>query len=285
MRIFDCRPFTNAYANRVKGGGYENVKQYLHSQLDFLEIPNIHVVRDKFMIMRNSILNKKNISPMTYHTNVAPWLQLIQELLASASKVVTCLREEKCSVLVHCSDGWDRTAQITSLARILIDPNARSRGGFYSLVYQVRLITLDITNTQEWILAGHKFRSRLHKKSEENSPVFVQFMEAVRVLVRHYKTKFEINENDLLTLLEEAVCPTTATFTMDCDIERRRLTNLTSFFYNQLVQEYPDNDYQNSTAQTSNSSDEYLNVADIACDEYDVWKEYYERPLPITISL
>ena len=30
------------------------------------------------------------------------------------------------SVLVHCSDGWDRTAQLVSLAEIIMDPYYRT---------------------------------------------------------------------------------------------------------------------------------------------------------------
>ena len=39
-------------------------------------------------------------------------------------------------MLVHCSDGWDRTAQLTSLAMILLDPYFRTLSGF-----QVRSIS------------------------------------------------------------------------------------------------------------------------------------------------
>ena len=34
------------------------------------------------------------------------------------------------SCLVHCSDGWDRTAQLTSLAQIMMDPHYRTQDGF-----------------------------------------------------------------------------------------------------------------------------------------------------------
>lgn len=33
-------------------------------------------------------------------------------------------------VLVHCSDGWDRTSQLVSLAQLLIDPYYRTIDGF-----------------------------------------------------------------------------------------------------------------------------------------------------------
>ena len=40
------------------------------------------------------------------------------------------------SVIVHCSDGWDRTAQTCSLASLMLDPYYRTIDGF-----QVGLIT------------------------------------------------------------------------------------------------------------------------------------------------
>lgn len=37
--------------------------------------------------------------------------------------------EEGVSVLVHCSDGWDRTAQVCSVASVLLDPYYRTIKG------------------------------------------------------------------------------------------------------------------------------------------------------------
>ena len=34
------------------------------------------------------------------------------------------------AALVHCSDGWDRTSQLTSLALLLLDPYYRTYPGF-----------------------------------------------------------------------------------------------------------------------------------------------------------
>ena len=34
------------------------------------------------------------------------------------------------NALVHCSDGWDRTAQLTSLVQLMMDPYYRTTEGF-----------------------------------------------------------------------------------------------------------------------------------------------------------
>jgi len=57
--------------------------------------------------------------------------------------VVDSILNQKVNVLVHCSDGWDRTAQMSSLAQQLIDPYFRTIEGF--------LVLID----KEWISFGH----------------------------------------------------------------------------------------------------------------------------------
>ena len=39
-------------------------------------------------------------------------LILFQQILAGAVRVADKVENHKTSVLVHCSDGWDRTAQV-----------------------------------------------------------------------------------------------------------------------------------------------------------------------------
>ena len=49
--IYDARPRLNAEVNRVKGGGYENIKNYRNSELLFCDIDNIHEVTKTFKKM------------------------------------------------------------------------------------------------------------------------------------------------------------------------------------------------------------------------------------------
>ena len=44
IMIFDARPKLNAQANRIKGGGFEDQRNYRNSELIFCDIDNIHEV-------------------------------------------------------------------------------------------------------------------------------------------------------------------------------------------------------------------------------------------------
>lgn len=44
---------------------------------------------------------------------------------------------EGASVLVHCSDGWDRTAQVCALGSLLMDPYYRTIKGFMVGAFRV----------------------------------------------------------------------------------------------------------------------------------------------------
>lgn len=57
------------------------------------------------------------------------WLRHIKSILDTSLFISESLLEG-ISVLVHCSDGWDRTAQVCSLASILLDPFYRTLSGY-----------------------------------------------------------------------------------------------------------------------------------------------------------
>lgn len=61
---------------------------------------------------------------------------------------------EKRSVLVHCSDGWDRTAQTCSLAELMLDP-------YYRTIYGFQVCYL--TYLENFVLTIHIFREILYQ--------------------------------------------------------------------------------------------------------------------------
>ena len=65
-------------------------------------------------------------------------------VLAGAVRIAERVESQKTSVVVHCSDGWDRTAQLTALAMLLLDPYYRTIRGFEVLI------------EKEWLACGHK---------------------------------------------------------------------------------------------------------------------------------
>ena len=54
------------------------------------------------------------------------WLHHISLLLKATNIVVNAIHKEQRPVVVHCSDGWDRTTQIVALAELMLDPYYRT---------------------------------------------------------------------------------------------------------------------------------------------------------------
>jgi len=115
------------------------------------------------------------------------WLHNLSALINAASFVVATVDKHARPVLIHCSDGWDRTPQITTLAEIMLDSYYRTIEGFQTLIQR------------EWIAFGHKFADRCGhgngiNDSNERSPVFLQWIDCIYQLFSQNPTAFEFNE-------------------------------------------------------------------------------------------
>lgn len=53
--IMDARPMPNAIANKAKGGGYESEDAYQNAELVFLDIHNIHVMRESLRKLKGRL--------------------------------------------------------------------------------------------------------------------------------------------------------------------------------------------------------------------------------------
>ncbi|KAK2565460.1 Myotubularin-related protein 2 [Acropora cervicornis] len=189
--IFDARSIFAAGGNMLKGKGTEDtVNRYQGCQLLFLDIPNIHAVRDSLYRLQGvceSSAQKKWLS----HLESSQWLAYITSILKGAVTIARFVNKGA-AALVHCSDGWDRTSQLTSLAQLLLDPFYRTVTGFQVLI------------EKEWISFGHRFRDRLGHPScpSQRSPVFLQFLDCVWQVAQQFPSAFEFNTDYLLRIAE-----------------------------------------------------------------------------------
>ena len=123
--IMDARPKVNAMANIVSGGGYENENFYENVELVFLDIHNIHVMRESLRKVKDICFPVIDDQRWLSNIDNTQWLHHLHCILTAAVKIADKVENSKTSVVVHCSDGWDRTAQLTSLAMLFLDPYFR----------------------------------------------------------------------------------------------------------------------------------------------------------------
>ncbi|KAG7608107.1 GRAM domain [Arabidopsis suecica] len=256
LYIVDARPRKNALANGAKGGGSESSSNYLQSEIVFLGIDNIHAMRESFSRLRDyldmhgttssdgtsSFLRHGgwtwgggNLSSMSASVSVlgdSGWLSHIQSILAGVAWIAARVAMESASVLVHCSDGWDRTTQLVSLACLLLDPYYRTFSGFQALV------------EKDWLAFGHPFSDRVGMPNVSESgnfelpiqsssarsfpsspvrqspgsaaaqsssssyglnnysPIFLQWLDCISQLMRMYPSAFEFSPTFLVDFID-----------------------------------------------------------------------------------
>lgn len=211
LKIYDCRGYVAAMANSLKGAGVERAKNYYNCTIEYCDIDNIHAVKtsmNKCYQLSTFDSNKKFLSQL----ESTKWMDYISLILKSSIDIAQNILN-KMAVLVHCSDGWDRTAQVCSVAQLILDPYYRTIEGFCVLI------------EKEWVSFGHQFAVRngiTFEKSEKkkNSPVFTQFLHTVYQILIQFPTAFEFRENMLLFISDEIYSNKYGTFLCNSEKER-----------------------------------------------------------------
>ncbi|KAM8908315.1 myotubularin-related protein 7a isoform 2-T2 [Spinachia spinachia] len=192
MYVVDTRPKLNAIANRAAGKGYENEDNYFNIKFQFIGIENIHVMRNSQQKMLEACEQRSpSMSDFLEGLESSGWLKHIKAVLDAGIFIAKAIAEEGVSVLVHCSDGWDRTAQVCSVACVLLDPHYRTLRGFMILI------------EKDWISFGHKFSHRCNHlvgDPKEVSPVIDQFLECAWQIMEQFPCAFEFNARFLITI-------------------------------------------------------------------------------------
>ncbi|KIW06230.1 uncharacterized protein PV09_02706 [Verruconis gallopava] len=155
--IVDARPTVNAYAMQAVGMGTENMDNYKGAVKEYFGIDNIHVMRkslqDVIEAMRDSDFT--SLPPDREKLAKSGWLKHIGLLVDGGVRIARQVGIFHSHVLIHCSDGWDRTSQLSSLAQLCLDPYYRTLDGFITLV------------EKDWLSFGHMFRHRTGHLSSE----------------------------------------------------------------------------------------------------------------------
>ncbi|KAM7033210.1 phosphatidylinositol-3,5-bisphosphate 3-phosphatase MTMR4 isoform 2-T6 [Acridotheres tristis] len=213
LLILDARSYTAAVANRAKGGGCECEEYYPNCEVVFMGMANIHSIRNSFQYLRAVCSQVPDPSNWLSALESTKWLQHLSVMLKAAVLVSNAVDREGRPVLVHCSDGWDRTPQIVALAKILLDPYYRTMEGFQVLV------------ESDWLDFGHKFGDRCgHQEKVEDQneqcPVFLQWLDAVHQLLKQFPCLFEFNEAFLVKLVQHTYSCLYGTFLGNSPCER-----------------------------------------------------------------
>ncbi|ORX60327.1 phosphatases II [Hesseltinella vesiculosa] len=243
--IVDARPMANAMGNVARGAGTENMDNYRNCKKIYIAVDNIHVMRDSLAKMCEAMQGSDNNGMVNRQVlQKSNWLKHIATLIEGTLSIVKNIHVYNSHVLVHCSDGWDRTAQLVSISELCLDPYYRTLHGFQVLI------------EKEWVSFGHKFADRCgHLSNEkyfvnlaynggnaaantlkdmqnkfynkannafqrETSPVFHQFLDCVYQLLLQYPTRFEFNEQLLIDLHYQVYACQYGTFLFNCEAER-----------------------------------------------------------------
>lgn len=148
--IIDARPTINALVMQTQGMGSEDMSNYKFATKAYLGIDNIHVMRDSLQKVIDA-LKDSDLTPLGPNQELlqkSNWLKHIGLILDGSSLIARQVGLQHSHVLIHCSDGWDRTSQLSCISQICLDPYYRTIDGFMILV------------EKDWLSFGHMFKHR-----------------------------------------------------------------------------------------------------------------------------
>jgi len=215
--IYDCRPRFNARANILAGKGFENPDHYRNAvkRIFFCDIHNIHVMRDSYNKLVKACHREVHDAAFLTQVNASGWLNHISQCLKATADIVKAIDQDRLSILIHCSDGWDRTTQLAALAELCLDPYYRTTKGFFILI------------EKEWLSYGHQFARRTGHRDrtygdDQRSCIFLQWLDCVHQLLHLFPRHFEFNSHLLVTIAHHLYSCRFGTFLHNTDMARRK---------------------------------------------------------------
>ena len=185
--VIDLRAPADSNAQKGKGGGTEMIDHYFHWRHVHARMGNAAMFQENMLKMAEAF---QGIDCENFFTKLdqASWLNDVRVLMSTAVVIARTLTREELPVVIHCSTGWDLTAQASSMAQILMDPYFRTYEGFQKLI------------EKEWLQGGHPFATRYgqfgptSKPHMFRSPVFVMYGAIVLPLFPIFLPHFRLYE-------------------------------------------------------------------------------------------
>ena len=279
LYIYDCRPYLAAMANKLKGAGYENVETYKNAELFFCEIDNIHSARNSLYKIYSLLKSNNYFMNKKFYTNFenSGWPNFIYGIIQASINIASAVKSGF-SVLVHCSDGWDRASQVTAFSQLLIDPFYRTIKGYMILI------------EKDFLSFGHQFRYRngYFSKEEVNenqeSPILLQYLDATQQLLVQYPMYFEFNMKFLVFISNNIKSGLYGTFMFNNESEREKreakkntMSIWTEIFNN--IDEYKNIFYEKKTIE------EYFFTPIFPFNRIRLWEEFFFNYTQINLNI
>ena len=269
LYIYDCRPYLSAVANKLKGAGYEDTGNYRNSELFFCEIENIHTARNALNKIYSMLKSNRFNENKKFFSNFesSGWPNFIYGIILACVNIASSVKKGY-SVLIHCSDGWDRCSQLTAFSQLLIDPYFRTIKGYMTLI------------EKDFLSFGHQFRIRngYYSKEEQNenktSPILLQFLDATHQLLVQYPIYFEFNMTFLVFIANSINSGLYGTFLYDCDKDREKQNakNKTMSCWTEILNNITI--YKNPFYE-ENSKKTYFFSPNFSMNRIRLWEEYF----------
>ncbi|KAK8108577.1 myotubularin-related protein 6/7/8 [Apiospora sp. TS-2023a] len=105
--IVDARPTINAVVMQAMGKGSEDMKNYDFAKKAYLNIDNIHVMRDSLNMVIEAIKDGdiSRLPPNRHLLEKSNWLRHIYGILDGSALIARQVGIQHSHVLIHCSDG------------------------------------------------------------------------------------------------------------------------------------------------------------------------------------
>jgi len=273
LYIFDARYQDEAFLKKVKGFGSENVKNYNpNPEYIYCEIRGITFSKSAFNKIKQLCNDKEIMENNNFLSELedSGWINFIIKVLKTSTKISKLVMEGN-NVLVHCSEGWDRTPQLVSISQILLDPYFRTFEGF-AILFE-----------KDFVSFGHKFeiRSGITEKEFEKktNQVILQYLDCVYQLLMQFPSEFEFTSEFLLFIAKYYDTNLFGTFLFDNEKEReeKRAKTETASIWTYLLGDYFKNKekYLNRLYDKNNVTK--ILTPHYAYYDYVLWTDYFLR--------